>query len=73
MSEECISGVHAFVNVISLKVNVIAQPEIELAYYDVAVQHFSNYTTETAPIILSNVFTHICVCVCVCVCASKPN
>ena len=32
---------------ISPKVNVIVQLEIELTHYDVTVQHFSHYTTET--------------------------
>ena len=31
----------------NLEVNVIAQEEFELAYYDVAVHHISNYTMGT--------------------------
>ena len=36
---------------ISLKVNIIAQLEFELAYFKATVQHFSYYATETFPII----------------------
>ena len=32
---------------ICLKVNVIARLELELTYYDSAVQHFNDYTTRT--------------------------
>ena len=39
--------VHTFPTVIFLKVNVIAQLEIELAYYDSAVQRFNHYTKST--------------------------
>ena len=39
--------VYAFPKGISLKVNIIAQQEFELAYYDIAVQYVSHYTTET--------------------------
>ena len=35
---------------INSKVNVIAQMEFELAYYDVIVEHYSDFTTETTPI-----------------------
>ena len=38
-------GVDTFKN-ISPKMIVIARLEFELAYYDVAVLHFSHYTTE---------------------------
>ena len=40
-------GVHAFPKGINPKVNVIAQLEFELAYYDVAVQYVSHYAMET--------------------------
>ena len=36
--------VHSFHGGISPKMNVIARLEIELAYYDVTVQHVSHYT-----------------------------
>ena len=42
-----ISGGHTFLKVISPKVNIIARQEIEPAYYDGVVQHFSNYATRT--------------------------
>ena len=34
---------------ISPKANIIARLEIELAYYDITVQHVSHYTMETPP------------------------
>ena len=34
---------------ISPKVNVMAWPEFEIAYYDLLVQLFSHYTTGTPP------------------------
>ena len=34
--------VHTFLKSISLKVNVIALPEFEPAYYDATVQHLSH-------------------------------
>ena len=40
-------GVHTFPKGICPKVNVIAQLEFELGYYDSTVQHFSYYTTRT--------------------------
>ena len=39
--------VHSFPKGICPKVNVIAQLELELAYYDTAVQCFNHYTTRT--------------------------
>ena len=36
--------VHAFPKGISLKVNVIELLEIELTYFEAAVQHFNHYT-----------------------------
>ena len=33
---------------INPKVNVIAQLEFELSYYDITVQHVSHYTTRTS-------------------------
>ena len=39
--------VHAFPKSITLKVNLIARLEFELTYYNVAVQHISNYATST--------------------------
>ena len=36
--------VYAFPNVISPKVNVIAQLEFELTYYEVAIQHANHNT-----------------------------
>ena len=41
--------VHAFPKGICPKVNVIAQLEYELAYYDSAVHLFNHYTTKTPP------------------------
>ena len=41
--------VHTFAKNISSKVNVIAQLELELAYYDFAVQHVNHYATGTSP------------------------
>ena len=40
---------HIFLKGISLKVNVTAQLEFELAYSDFTVQHFNRYTTRTTP------------------------
>ena len=37
-------GIHTFLKNICPKVNVIAQLEFELAYYDSAVQRFNHYT-----------------------------
>ena len=37
--------IFTFLNGISLKVNITAQLEFELAYFEAAVQHFSPYTT----------------------------
>ena len=34
---------------ISPKVNIIAQLEFELTYYDIVVQHVNHYATETLP------------------------
>ena len=42
-------GVHTFLKGICPKVNVIAQTEFELAYYDSAVQCFNHYITGTLP------------------------
>ena len=42
-------GVHTFPKGISLKVNVIARLEFELAYYDSAVQRFNYYSTRISP------------------------
>ena len=42
-------GVPTFPMGICLKVNVIAQLEFKLTYYDSAVQHFNYYTTRTPP------------------------
>ena len=38
---------HNFSKSINQKVNVIVWLEFELAYFEIAVQHFSHYTTET--------------------------
>ena len=43
-------GVHTFPKGICPKVNVIAQLEYELAYYDSAVHRFNHYTTRTPPV-----------------------
>ena len=40
-------GVHTFLKGISPKVNVIAQLEFELCYFEVSVQYFNHYATET--------------------------
>ena len=42
-------GVHIFLKSINLKVNIIAQLEFELTYYDIVVQHVNHYTMETFP------------------------
>ena len=42
-------GVHTFPKGIYPKVNVIAQLEYELTYYDSAVHRFNHYTTRTPP------------------------
>ena len=42
--------VHTFPKGIKMKVNVIMRLELELAYYDVAVQHVNHYTKETTPV-----------------------
>ena len=39
--------VHAFLKDISPKVNVIAQLDFELAYFDVAVKYINHYATRT--------------------------
>ena len=39
--------VHTFLSGIGSKVKVIAQVEIELTYYDVTIQHFSHYATQS--------------------------
>ena len=41
--------IHTFPKGICPKVNVIAQLEFELAYYDSAVQCFNYYSTRTPP------------------------
>ena len=41
--------VRAFPKGICLKVNVIAQLEFELTYYDSAVQRFNHYSTRKSP------------------------
>ena len=43
------SGVHTFPESICAKLNVIAQLELELVYYDSVVQRFNHYTT--APLV----------------------
>ena len=55
--------VHTFAKGICPKVNVIAQLEYELTYYDSAVHRFNPYTTRTPP----------CVCLCVCVCVQSSH
>ena len=42
-------GVHTFPKGICPKVNVIAQLEYELTYYDFAVHRFNHYTSRTPP------------------------
>ena len=41
--------VHTFLKGISPKVNVIAWLELELAYFDVAIEHISYYVTGLPP------------------------
>ena len=41
--------IHTFPKSISPKVNVIAWPEIELAYFKATVHHFKHYFTGTPP------------------------
>ena len=36
-----------FLKDITLKVNVIVQPEFEVVYYDATVKHFRHYVTGT--------------------------
>ena len=43
-------GIHTFLKGIIPKVNIIAQLEFELAYYDVTVQYVSYYASGTIPI-----------------------
>ena len=45
-----VKGVHNFPKGISPKVNLIAQLDFELTYYNAAVQYISHYTT-MAPVI----------------------
>ena len=40
-------GVHTFPKGIFLKVNIIAQLEFEIVYYNPAVHRFNHYTTRT--------------------------
>ena len=40
-------GVHTFLLGISLKVNIIARLQFEVAYFDDAVKHVSHYTMRT--------------------------
>ena len=42
--------IHTFPKGICLKVNVIAQLEFELTYYDSGVNRFNHYTTEISPV-----------------------
>ncbi len=39
-------GVHAFLNVVSPKVDVIVRLEIELAYKYVVIQHINHYDVD---------------------------
>ena len=39
--------IHTFTKVISLKVNVMAELDFKLVYYNVAIQHVSLYVTES--------------------------
>ena len=48
--------VHAFPKYISLKVNLIAQLEFELAYYDVVVPHINPYTMGDSLIYWTNMY-----------------
>ena len=48
--------VHAFPRDISSKVNVIPRLEFDLAYYDVGVQHISNYTMGDSPFLKKSLF-----------------
>ena len=51
--------VHAFPKSIGPSLNVIMRREIELAYYNVAVQHFCHYITGTPPLEEQVMFTYI--------------
>ena len=42
-------GFHIFPKGMSLKVNVIARLEFELANYDIAAQHFIHFSPDTSP------------------------
>ena len=44
-----ISGIMPFQMVFSLKLNIIARLEFELAYFETSIQHFSNNTTGPRP------------------------
>ena len=59
-------GVHTFPKGICPKVNIIAQLEFELAYYNSAVHRFNHYTTRTPPL---SMCVCIWVCIYICVCA----
>ena len=48
---------HAFLKLVSLSVNVIAQLEFELAYYDVIIQLVSLYAMRT-PLQKVKIFLH---------------
>ena len=45
-------GVHTFSKGVHSKVNIIAQLEFELAYYDSVVQRFNQYTMGTPPVLV---------------------
>ena len=51
--------VHTFPKSIRPKVNVIAQLEFELTYFEATVQLFSHYTTESSPFSLASLFNGI--------------
>ena len=47
--EDKVGGVHIFLVGFCLKVNIIVRLEFELAYFEVAGEHFSYYATRTQP------------------------
>ena len=48
LADRRLREIHIFPKGISTKVSVLARLELELAYYDVAVQNINHYTTETS-------------------------
>ena len=73
------SWVHTFPKGICPKVNVMAQLEYEIAYYDSIVHRFNHYTTRTPPSLSLSlslslyIYIYIYICVCLRVCVYNLN